>query len=101
MLHELGTFGEQGGERVGVAGSDRRVEASSVQRGGVLPDAARRATHSWPLGRQLLEAGERLDVARGVEVLEVGHTAVATEDEERDELELERTTASTVVTAER
>ena len=67
--------GEQGGERVGVAGGDRGVDAGRVRGRGVRSHAAlapggsgRRGRRR--LGRQLVEARERLGVALGVELLD-------------------------------
>ncbi len=77
MVDDLASLGEQGGERVDVSGSDRGVEAGRVRGRGVRSHAARALLGArrhggdrarW-LGRQLVEAGERLGVAVGVEQL--------------------------------
>ena len=53
------------------------------------------------LGRQLVEAGERLGVAVDVELLEARQEAIASEDPEQEELPLEGAAAGAVGAEER
>ena len=103
MLHDLGTVGEHGGERVGVLDSDRGVKASRIRGRGVRAHAApvplrasgwcgRRSRHRR-LGRQLVEAGERLGIALGVELLPARQETIDSEDPEHQELALVGTAA--------
>ena len=99
MVHDLHPIGEQGGESVGVVGSDRGIEASHLRGRGVRAHAApqrRRRT-----GPQRVEAGDRLGLAVDVEVIEARQQAIASEDPELEELPLEGAAASAVGAEER
>ncbi len=105
MVHDLRVVGEQGGERVGVAGGERGVEARRVRGRGVRSHPAR-ALRARPRRRgcdraggsrrQLVEAGERLGVAVGIELLAARHEAIGSEDPEHEEGPLEGAAAGAV-----
>ena len=66
MVHALVVVGEQGGERVGVAGGERGVDPSAVRGRRVrahAAHAARERRRAWALGRERVEARERRGVA--------------------------------------
>src|SRR5262249_40159610 len=92
---ELRLVGGPRGQRVAVPGLDRGVHAGGPRGRGVRSHAAA------DRGSQLIETGERLDLALGVEVLEAGQKAIASEDPERNERPLERAAAYQVGTAQR
>ena len=88
MLHDLVLVSEQSGERVEVSGGDGGVQASGVRGRGVRAHAAlvplrRESRRRW-LGRQLVEAGERLVLALGVEEFDACQ-AIGSERIEYDE----------------
>src|SRR5436309_1019274 len=104
MVHARQVVGEYGAERVRVACGDRGLQARGIGGRGVRshPPLALRCGSGWNgresrlcwLGRELVEAGERLIVVVGIEQLVAGYEAVASKNEEHEELPLEGTAAS-------
>ena len=99
MVQAFVLVGPQGWERVGVPCGDDGIQAGSGRGRGVrsYPSLAflhgsgwrgREPTGRW-LGRQLVEAGERLGLAIGVEPLPACQEAVGSEDPEQEEVPLE------------
>ena len=86
VVHGFRLVGEQGREPISVSGGDRGVEAGRLRGGDVRSHAA---LGSRRLGRQLVEACERLGLAVGVEPLHPRHEAIASKDEVRKVLPLE------------
>jgi hypothetical protein len=83
VVDDLQLVGGQGGKRGGVVGSDGRVEACRMRGRGVRTHSAlacRRAARRIGLGRELIEARERLGLAVGVEELHACCQAVGRED---------------------
>ena len=78
------------GRRSRHRGAQRSRSRRSVARGGLFP-LTKRAVDRRRLdfGRQLVEAGERLGVAIGIEQLDARHEAIGSEDPEQEEWPLE------------
>src|SRR5439155_13511249 len=101
-------LGEQGGERVGVPCGEDSLEAGGGRGHGVRAYAVLallrgsewrgRGSRRSRLGRQLVEAGERLGVAVGFEHLPAPHEAIEAEDMERNGAPLEAAAAGAVRT---
>src|SRR5262249_30475300 len=96
VVDDLRLFGEQGRERVGIAGGDRGLDAGCVRRRGVWLYAALKAWRGPGLGRELLEAGEGFVLASDVEHLPARHEAIGSEDEEVEVRSLVGTPAGAV-----
>ena len=100
MVLDFQLVGEQRGERIGVSRSDHRIGASRVRGRSVRAHAAADGAHRR-LDDQLVEAGQRVGLAVGIEVLEARQKAIASEDPELEELPLEGAASSAVGAKER
>src|SRR5262249_22075516 len=101
MVDDLAAVRDMGSDRVDVSGNDRGVDTGVVRGRGVRlqPAVGPRCglrCDGRRSGRQLLEAGERLGVALGVELLRASHEAIDSEDPEVAKASLERATAGAV-----
>jgi hypothetical protein len=102
VVDVLVLVGVERGERVGIAGDDRGHQPCRARGRGVRPHptlASHRGSGrpgSESLGRQLVEADERLGVAVGVEELDARHEAIGLENPEHEEHSLVGTAAGAV-----
>src|SRR5262245_52873537 len=111
MVHDLDAVGEQGGDRVGIPRGEGGLEAVDVRGRGVRAYSARAPLGAWGwhrrkarrrrLGRQLVEAGERLVGGVDVEELEARLEAVGSEDAELESVLLEFAAACPIGARER
>ncbi len=106
MVHDLALVGDRVGERVGVAGGERGVEASRVRGRGVRSHAALALRPQLGLARLriALAVGSAVSSSKrasasarvGVEQLDARHEAIGSEDHEPEEVPLEGAAAGAI-----